>query len=52
MLFTYVGPLSPSAQVWCIDQYLKAVQSTLAENEQAIRFSPSYYTLIQMRMNT
>ena len=45
LLLTYVGSLSPSAQVWCGDQYLKAVQSALAENEQAFfRCFPSYYT--------
>lgn len=53
LLLTYVGSLSPSAQVWCGDQYLKAVQSALAENEQAFfRCFPSYYTRIQMRMET
>jgi len=49
VLIAYVGLLSPSAQVWCGDQYLREVQATLAEKEYTI--FPSHRSEIQSLMH-
>ena len=46
-LFAYIGSLSPSAQVWCGDQYLKEVQATLAGK---YRIGPSNRSRIRVRI--